>query len=322
MISGADGDDLKAGIVPPTKEEAEELATFLDMHPDFRVLRRFEGLDPDGPAPAEDAPVRWAAFLDVETTGLESTAKITELAIQLFRFTHEGEVVGYGPSGSWLNDPGIPISPEITRITGISNEMVAGHSIDLAAMRELLSDCSLIVAHNAEYDRGVVERELGEPFVLLPWACSQREIPWADHGMRDRRLASLLMDLRQEFYSAHRALDDAVVGVAILAEWLGNRTALSHLLESARRGMVRCWAFDSEFVMKDQLKARGYHWHDGSTGAPKCWWRDVPIEDAPEEHRILRRDFNARPKLQRITARDRYSRRALELNPLKEVRDG
>lgn len=30
------------------------------------------------------------------------------------------------------------------------------------------------------------------------------------------------------------------------------------------------------------LKARGYRWKDGTSGKPKCWWREVS-EDAFDE---------------------------------------
>jgi DNA polymerase III epsilon subunit-like protein len=48
----------------------------------------------------------------------------------------------------WLEDPGIPIPPEITRLTGITDQMVAGHRIDDDAVTGLLAEVVLVIAHN------------------------------------------------------------------------------------------------------------------------------------------------------------------------------
>jgi len=40
---------------------------------------------------------------------------------------------------SGLEEPGIPLPPEITRLTGITDKMVAGHRIDDAAVDGLLA---------------------------------------------------------------------------------------------------------------------------------------------------------------------------------------
>jgi DNA polymerase III epsilon subunit-like protein len=49
--------------------------------------------------------------------------------------------------GEWLEDPGFSIPPEITKITGITDQMVAGHRIDDGAVNDLLSRVVLVIAH-------------------------------------------------------------------------------------------------------------------------------------------------------------------------------
>lgn len=52
-----------------------------------------------------------------------------------------------------LQQPSLTIPSEITKLTGITNEMVAGQVIDMAALRILIDPADLINAHNAGFDR-------------------------------------------------------------------------------------------------------------------------------------------------------------------------
>ena len=51
------------------------------------------------------------------------------------------------------NDPGIDINPEITSLTGISNDMVKDKSINWDYVKEILDSSQLIIAHNARFDK-------------------------------------------------------------------------------------------------------------------------------------------------------------------------
>jgi DNA polymerase III epsilon subunit-like protein len=61
-------------------------------------------------------------------------------------------------SWEWFEDPGSSIPPEITTITGITDEMVAGHRIDDHAVYDLLSRVVLVIAHHADFDRRFLEK--------------------------------------------------------------------------------------------------------------------------------------------------------------------
>src|SRR5260370_35421519 len=60
-------------------------------------------------------------------------------------------------SWEWFEDPGLSIPPEITTITGVTDEMVAGHHIDERAVNDLLNRVVLVIAHNADFDRRFLE---------------------------------------------------------------------------------------------------------------------------------------------------------------------
>lgn len=108
------------------------------------------------------------ACLDTETTGLspETGGKICELAISVSR---GGRVVD---EFSTLLNPGIPMSPEVIAIHGITNEMVASapsFSDILPKLLGLLDDC-VIVAHNADFDVSFLRAEFA--------ACGMRFPPY------------------------------------------------------------------------------------------------------------------------------------------------
>ena len=61
-------------------------------------------------------------------------------------------------SCEWFEDPGFSIPPEITKITGITDQMVTGHRIDDGAVDDLLSRVVLVIAHHADFDRRFLEK--------------------------------------------------------------------------------------------------------------------------------------------------------------------
>lgn len=248
-------------------------------------------------------------YVDTETTGLDTaTDQIIELALLPFEFDHAGNVYNVGPGVDYFNDPGKPIPPEITELTGITDEMVEGQSIDVPKVNALVLDSSLIIAHHADFDRKMMERSF--PVTKRAnWACSYREVDW--RGMFKApcsKLEHLLMETCDGFYEPHRALDDCEVGLHILATALHDaRPALSYLLESARQKTSRIWAVNSPFQRKDILKARGYSW----SANVKTWYRDVRAADVAEEKMWLGAAGGCNsPRVVEFDAKDRYSVRA------------
>src|SRR5262249_30274522 len=132
-----------------------------------------------------------------------------------------------------FNEPEHPIPAEITALTQITDEMVAGHHIDPAAVSAFIADVNIVIAHNAAFDRKFAERYWPD-FEHKPWGCSVSEVPWRAHGFEGSRLAYLLMGAGF-FHRAHRAVDDCHALLEILAMPLGatGRSAFAHLLESA-----------------------------------------------------------------------------------------
>lgn len=135
--------------------------------------------------------------------------------------------------------------------------MVAGTTVDQAAVGTFAAPSALVIAHNASFDRKFAER-LCEVFKTKAWACSMSQIDWLASGFQGTRLPHLAGGAGF-FYEQHRAVDDCQAAIALLATPLPDGTLpLAQLLERARLATVRIWAEHSPFELKDRLKARGY----------------------------------------------------------------
>jgi DNA polymerase III epsilon subunit-like protein len=134
-------------------------------------------------------------------------------------------------------------------ITGITDEMVAGHKIDEASVNAFVDDSVVvIIAHNSGFDRKFVER-YWPVFERKAWACSATEVDWRQHGFDGTKLGYLLNGAGY-FHQAHRAVDDCHALLEILDFDLPTTgaPALAVLLDTARRKTVRIWAEQSPLL--------------------------------------------------------------------------
>ena len=125
-------------------EELESLASRLEESGDYRVLRRLKERDlfsvDDG------NQKRIGLILDVETTGLDPTRdEIIELAMLKFDYGSDGSVFCVLDQFSRLREPTVAIPIEITKLTGITSEMVAGKTITQVEVEHFASSAAVVV---------------------------------------------------------------------------------------------------------------------------------------------------------------------------------
>ncbi len=296
-----------------TPEAAERQAALLESTGDYRVLRRLRPVRQYHPP--DDTPTRTAIALDVETTGLDAARDaIIQLALVPFEYSPDaGTIYTVADPLTFLEDPGRPIPADVTALTGITNEMVAGKRIDEAAVSVALAPVSLVIAHNARFDRGFMERRM--PFFReKPWACSQQEVPWRGAGSRSGALEFLLMKQCGLFYGAHQADNDCLALIHLLATPLeGGELPLRLLLASARQKSVRIWAEGAPIAFKDALKSRRYRWNNGDDGRPRAWYRELPAGERDGELSWLRESVyggqSRELRVDVVDAKSRYSDR-------------
>ena len=167
-------------------------------------------------------------IVDTETTGLTAEDEIVEFAGLLL--WKDGwrlrEVAKY----HGLREPECSMHPAAMAAHGLSEYELSDQRLDLAKMRSLFERCDVVVAHNAHFDRRFIEP-------ILPvsrkrtWLCSCHGINWKAHGMKNKRLQTLVEHHGIDPGRAHRAMADVV--------------ALKRLLEKKRRYLEE---LVSEFV--------------------------------------------------------------------------
>lgn len=299
---------------PQQGSELDRLACRLEATGDYKVLRRIAPRALTlAPAPAARA-ARTGIIIDLETTGLDvAQDEVIELALVKFQYGKDDEILGLTATFQSFNEPSKPIPPDIVRLTGITDEMVAGHRIDDAALERFVADADVVIAHNAGFDRRFAERSW-PGFAHKYWACSMTEIDWKTLGFAGTKLEYLLFGIGL-FHSAHRAIDDCHALLELLARPLpgASTAALAALLDHARRPTIRIWAEYSPYDLKDALKRRGYRWSDGSDGRLKSWYIDVDADKRDAELEFLRREIYQRDVdvlCRELTALERFSNRA------------
>lgn len=190
--------------------------------------------------------------VDVETTGSSPDRgdRITEIAVVE---VSEGRVVDEFSS---LVNPGRPIPGWISRLTGITTEMVED-APPFSAVADLVRDRlegRVFVAHNVPFDWRFVTHEMRRARSLLPEGprlCTLRLARRALPGLRRKGLDGVSRYFDVEIEARHRAAGDA----------LATATVLLRLLQLAERKGVVSW---------DDMRA----WLGG---APP------PVHDGPDE---------------------------------------
>ncbi len=318
-----------------TTSELAALVATLEATGDYRVLQRLV------PLPLlrgqSRSGLRCAIILDSETTGLvlpgssgdRPPSEVVSIGMVGIAYDPaDGDIKGAIGRFHRLRQPSYPIPDAATRVHGITNEDVQGCTITAVEVAEWIAltiaavqdnvefgsrdeqKLPLIVAHNAGFDRPMVEALFPDIFPHLPWACSHRQVPWADHGYEGTKLAYLAMHAGLFYGARHSALADADAVVELLRQRLGERSAMAILREAARRDTSRIYvttSYDPNTIAN--LKARGYRWSSGEAGRPRAWYWEG-AEGTEVELAYLDAARLGRIELKSIDAFDRFSCRS------------
>jgi DNA polymerase III subunit epsilon len=296
---------------PISEYDLPAMAAALKTSGQYRVLKKYER--PSHYSSDDGCDKVLGILLDTETTGFNRVKdKIIELSMVAFTFSKDGRIFELVDEFDAFEDPQMPIPEEITNLTGITNTQVSGERIDDAAVEAFLSDASLIIAHNSEFDRSFTEKRFSI-FRKKPWACSLNEIPWKDEGLESSKLGFLAYRCGF-FFDGHRAIEDCLATIHILAHRLpkSGSLVLKKLLENARRTSYKIWAIGAPYEKKDLLKESGYRWNNGDNGQPKAWYIEVFDDEAYREQEFLTREIygaDQSPRIDEVNAFNRYSSR-------------
>ncbi len=161
------------------------------------------------------------AVVDVETTGSRAALddRITEIAVVVQQGGRR-EVVFES-----LIDPGRPIPPQVTAITGISDATVRGAPAFADVADQVIAALSgrVFVAHNARFDWGFVGAELKRTRDVVldgPRLCTVRLSRRLVRGVTSCALDSMTAFFGFENAARHRAVGDALVTAQLLERLL------------------------------------------------------------------------------------------------------
>ena len=182
---------------------------------DFKVLYGIEGYFVNDTARCVFGN-RYPSFedemvvFDIETTGLSNrTCRIIEIGAVLIR---GGEVID---EMDIFVDPECEIPEEITSLTSITNEMVAGAPKEKEALEQFFAFAGdrLLIAHNANFDVGFIrvaaERQ-GMPFenTFLDTVGLSK---YVNPELKNHKLDTIAKHYQLEDFHHHRASDDAKI---------------------------------------------------------------------------------------------------------------
>ena len=176
------------------------------------------------------------AIVDLETTGgIARRDKITEIGIVLY----DGEKVL--KTYQTLVNPGRSIPSEITRITNITNDMVADAPFFYEVAKNVveLTEGTIFVAHNVRFDYSFLKEEfasLGYTFTKRQ-LCTVRLSRKAFPGLRSYSLGNLIRHFDINVSARHRALDDALATTELLKNILNQDYAEDNIDQIINAGI-------------------------------------------------------------------------------------
>ena len=188
---------------------------------------------------------------DIETTGLsKETESITEIgAVKVV----DGKIID---RFSTFVNPERPIPAEITKLTGITNEMVADAPVITEILPKFLEFCqdAVLVAHNANFDTGFIrlnaERKCGievKNTILDTLELSRALLP----ELKKHKLDIICEKLGVSLEGHHRAVNDAEATAEVFLKFI------DMLVEKEIYKVDDINVFSSQTVNYKKLKA--YH---------------------------------------------------------------
>jgi DNA polymerase III epsilon subunit family exonuclease len=190
---------------------------------DARLAWRGDSVGLSDP-PGAELPLETATFVvvDLETTGLRpGSARICEIgAVRIRELELEEDF-------QLLVDPGVPIGPAISALTGLRDSQLRGQPHPAIAVRRFLEFAAdgVLVAHNARFDLAFLDRETERLTGARLAGPVVDTVGLARRLLAGRTPRAGLASLAQFFGTAaqpcHRALPDAQATAEVLLRLIG-----------------------------------------------------------------------------------------------------
>ena len=221
--------------------------------------------------------MNFGLIVDVETTGLDPKSdKIIEIGMLEFAWD-DALAPRVCRTYSSLQQTEVELSPEIARMTGLTPAVLLGQAIDWDIVRGFFNRTSVVIAHNAEFDRAFLLNSGQLNTVQVQWACSLRHIDWRRLHCNNLGLNYLAADHGFVNPFAHQALFDCATTFRLVAPHM------AELMQRCREREYQVKAVGSPFESKDLLRQRGYRWDSQE----RVWTRILAESALVEERQFL-----------------------------------
>lgn len=170
-----------------------------------------------------------ALVIDTETTGLTKHPNSKDsIQPQIIEFgaavVEDGVIID---TMDMLVNPGVPLLPIITKITGVTDEDLADQPPFrniIGAIRPLFARADTLVAHNLPFDKGMLTFELKRCGHFADWPWPEYEVCTVQEHAEHFGYRPTMKKLYEYYFGSpleqtHRALDDvgALVKIALAA---------------------------------------------------------------------------------------------------------
>jgi len=213
--------------------------------------------------------------IDTETTGFSfEDDRVTEIGAVLYDTELLQPVSIYS---ELIDEPGRePLKPIITKLTGITDEMILnwGFSPMDAAVRlsYLLDKCDYVVAHNAPFDKGMLKGmhdRLGILMTEKPWIDTTKDLPIDKELCKHTNLLYLAAHHGIINPFSHRAVTDVLTMLTIMGKY-----NFDEIIKRFEAPVAEVWCFPG-FTGKDKPKAAGFYY----TAKDKSWRKELSSID-------------------------------------------
>ena len=210
--------------------------------------------------------------IDFETTGLSAKDdRIIELGAVLWEWETSTPLLLV----SGLVNPERPIPEEITKITGITDEVVilygTPEKMAIERLQIMMGEADYCMAHNAAFDKGFYEEtveRLGIRDIDRHWLDTMQDIKFPPE-IKTRNLQHLAADHGFVSPFRHRAVFDVLTMLKVASNY-----SIDDITARANEPTLYIQALVT-FDEKEKAKELGFRWY-----APqKIWWKDMKSSD-------------------------------------------
>ncbi|MCY1290145.1 hypothetical protein D9M68_349870 [compost metagenome] len=162
------------------------------------------------------------AIVSTETTGLTPVDEPVSIGLLLVEVApRAGSLVREITDYYGSQEPTVPISEAATGMHGLTAEMLRGQRFDVGAIRAIVEDADVLVAHGAEFNVRMLEKVLPD-IQRKHWRCSVRQVRWSQYfHAPNHKLDTLCEHLRIFRPRPQIALDDCLALSKLLFQQMG-----------------------------------------------------------------------------------------------------